>query len=67
MIQTCHLHYHSGCMKKGNKQKLLNHIFHYDLRKQCISVRIVIRAEGIRFTGVGLSVCLYVITITKKL
>jgi len=35
------LAYHSGSITRGNKYKLLSHIFYYDLRKHYFSVRIV--------------------------
>ena len=35
------LAYHSGSITRGNKYKLLNHRFHYDLRKHYFSARIV--------------------------
>jgi len=33
--------YHSGSITRGNKHKLLNHRFHYDLRTHYFSARIV--------------------------
>ena len=33
--------YHSGTIARGNKSKLVNHRFHYDLRKYYFSARIV--------------------------
>jgi len=35
------LAYHSGSMTRGNKYKLFNHGYHYDLRKHYFSARIV--------------------------
>ena len=35
------LAYHSESITRGNKHKLLNHRFHYDLRKHYFSARIV--------------------------
>ena len=35
------LAYHSDSITRGNKYKLSNHIFHYDLRKYYFSARIV--------------------------
>ena len=35
------LAYHSGSITRGNKHKLLNDRFHYDLRKHYFSARIV--------------------------
>ena len=35
------LAYHSDSITRGNKYKLSNHRFHYDLRKHCFSARIV--------------------------
>ena len=33
--------YHSGTITRGNKYKLINHRFHYDLRNYYFSARIV--------------------------
>jgi len=43
MIQTCHLNYHitQGYISRGNKHKLRNHTFHYNLQKHYFSAHIV--------------------------
>ena len=38
---SLNLAYHSGSITRGNKYKLINHRFHYDLRKYYFSSRIV--------------------------
>ena len=38
---SLNLAYHSGTITRGNKYKLINHRFHYDLRKYYFSARIV--------------------------
>ena len=38
---SLNLAYHSGTITRGNKYKLINRRFHYDLRKYYFSVRIV--------------------------
>ena len=35
------LPYHHGSITIGNKYKILNHIFHYDVQKHYFSARIV--------------------------
>ena len=38
---SLNLAYHSGTITRGNKYKLINHRFHYDLRMYYFSARIV--------------------------
>jgi len=38
---SLNLAYHSGTITRGNKYKLINHRFHYGLRKYYFSARIV--------------------------
>ena len=38
---SLNLAYHSDTITRGNKYKLINHIFHYDLRKYYFSARTV--------------------------
>ena len=38
---SLNLAYHFGTITRGNKYKLINHRFHYDLRKYYFSARIV--------------------------
>ena len=38
---SLNLAYYSGTITRGNKYKLINHRFHYDLRKYYFSARIV--------------------------
>jgi len=38
---SLNLAFHSGTITRGNKYKLINHRFHYDLRKYYFSARIV--------------------------
>jgi len=38
---SLNLAYHLGTITRGNKYKLINHIFHYDLRQYYFSAHIV--------------------------
>jgi len=40
-VVSLNLAYHSGTITRGNKYKLINHRFHYDLRKYYFSAGIV--------------------------
>ena len=50
--------YHHGSITRGNKYKVINHRYHYDLRKHYFSARIVNRLYGIAYPIMSLMLLL---------